>query len=61
VRVELNNKSAVTNTPIRQLVVQPTVPQPTLAQAAVPPVMAADYQLTILHTNDAQGYLDPCG
>lgn len=61
VRVGLNTKSASTNTPARPVVVQPTVPQPTIAQALVPPVMAADYQLTILHTNDVQGYLDPCG
>ena len=60
-RVGLNTIGAATNTPIRQTVLQPTLPQPTVAQALVPPVMAADYQLTILHTNDVQGYLDPCG
>jgi hypothetical protein len=53
--------ATATNTPLRQVIIQPTAPQPTVAQAIVPPVMAANYQLTILHTNDVQGYLDPCG
>jgi hypothetical protein len=60
-RVGLNANSAATNTPVRQVAALPTVPQPTAVEVVVPPVMAADYQLTILHTNDVQGYLDPCG
>lgn len=31
------------------------------AQTAAPPVSGGAFKLTILHTNDSRGYVDPCG
>ena len=31
------------------------------AQTALPPASAGAFKLTILHTNDSRGYVDPCG
>lgn len=40
----------------------PTASQPVAQpRTAVAPASSGTKQLTILHTNDSQGYIDPCG
>lgn len=50
--------SAPTNTPLRI----PTFTRaPILAQPTIVVSQSGNWSLSILHTNDVRGYLDPCG